>query len=171
MNFLWTSIHSLFFVPGTHLCLRRWWKADTRCRRLGEKVMQSATEGQVSPPEQIQYGSYYIKEALMFPHCNTCFVVVHVHLLEKVFFFYFTGFHTSCPSVCDRGDAYDVALLRVSMSPAPPSSSPVNLLSLSLPSRFVFCYGSAIIFIKKKKSVDTCMLPRTGRNDAGFGSC
>lgn len=46
--------------------------------------MQSATEGQVSPPEQIQYGSYYIKEALMFPHCNACFVVVHAHLLEKV---------------------------------------------------------------------------------------
>lgn len=73
-------------MPGTHLCLRRWWKADPGCRRLWRYVMQSATEGQVSPPEQVQYGSCHIKETCSLSLWLALFSY-HAHSFEKVLSF------------------------------------------------------------------------------------
>lgn len=45
-------------------------KSGSKVWEVVRKRRQSATEGQVSPPEQVKDGSYYIKEALMFSLWN-----------------------------------------------------------------------------------------------------
>ena len=127
-------MHSLFLMPGTHLCLRRWWKADPRCGRLWGKVMQGATEGQVSPPEPVQYGSHYIKETLVLKGpCSpsvTCFGVLSCLFTQKTYLFSSSPVSGSfCPSACDRGDAYDVPSVGLLMSPA---LHPLLILTRSL---------------------------------------
>lgn len=83
--------------------------------------MQGSTEGQVTQPEQVQYGSYYIKETLVLKgSCSpsaTCFVVLSCPFTRKTLSSS-PASHSFCPSACDRGDAYDVPSLRLLMSPA-----------------------------------------------------
>ncbi len=85
--------------------------------------MQGATEGQVSPPEQVQYGSYNIKETLVLKgSCSlpeTCFVFPSCPFTRKTSLSSSSPISPSfCPSACDRGGAYDVPLVRLLMSPA-----------------------------------------------------
>lgn len=82
--------------------------------------MQGATEGQVSPPEQVQYGSYDIRETLILSgSCSlpvTCFVFLSCPFTRKSSLSSSSPVSPSfCPSACDRGGAYDVLLVRLLM--------------------------------------------------------
>lgn len=150
MNFLWTSMLSLF-VPGTHLCLRRWWKADPRCRRLWEKKWcRVPLKGRLANLSKYNM----VLTSLKRHSCSlavTCFVVIRAHSLEKVPLFLSQAFTLSVlqfvteemlmMSHCWGYQCHLHSIL---------SSSGLNLCLL-LSSRFIFSYGRAIVFIIKKK--------------------
>lgn len=117
--------------------------------------MQGATEGQVSPPERVQYDSYYIKETLVLEGSCSLSVALffyHAHLPGKVLLTSSTVSHSFCSPACDRGDACDVPRLLLprlfmSLAPDPPliSNEPLSccrapraMLSLTVQPTFSF---------------------------------
>lgn len=139
-------------MPGTHLCLKRWWKADPRCRRLWGNGLQGATEGQVSSPDQVQYGSYYIKETIMLKDtCSlsaTCFVFLSFAFTCKMSLFFirstsfFLSFNLWCRGClwCPISEVFDLTC-----TPSSPHLHWIFLL-LSLCPRPALSYTWSSIF-------------------------
>lgn len=115
-------------MTSIHLCFRPWCKVDPRCRRIWGKVMWGSIEGQVSPPEPVQYGPSYIKEILMFKG-PCCLLSYYAYSLKK--FASSIIRHFFCPSACSRGGACNVLLLRLLMSPG---FYPLHILT-----EFLYC--------------------------------
>lgn len=115
-------------MTSTHLCFRPWCKVDPRCRRMWGKVMWGSIEGQVSPPEPVEYGPSYIKEILMLKG-PCCLLSYYAYSLKK--FSSSIIRHFFCPSACSRRGAYNVLLLRLFMSPG---FYPLHILT-----EFLYC--------------------------------